>query len=76
MLLKLPSGEGWRFRSGGQIAIEESVYLGGDQVRRTEQIVLGGSVKDHDVETAWVFEQIARPEAAPAALSRLGGLLP
>jgi len=58
VLLKLPNGEGWRFRSGGQVEIEESVYLGGDQVRRTEQIVLSGSVKDQPVETAWVFEQI------------------
>ncbi|HXC56630.1 MAG TPA: heparinase II/III family protein [Rhizomicrobium sp.] len=58
VLLKLPSGEGWRFRSGAPLAIEESVYLGGDQVRRTEQIVLTGSVKDQPVEVAWVFEQI------------------
>lgn len=58
VLLKLPNGEGWRFRSGGQIAIEESVYLGSDQVRRTEQIVLMGSVKDKPVEVAWLFEQI------------------
>ncbi|HEY4942477.1 MAG TPA: heparinase II/III family protein [Rhizomicrobium sp.] len=58
VLLKLPNGEGWRFRSGAQTAIEESVYLGGDQVRRTEQIVLSGSVKDQPVEIAWVFEQI------------------
>jgi uncharacterized heparinase superfamily protein len=58
VLLKLPNGEGWRFRSGSQIGIEESVYLGGDQVRRAEQIVLTGSVKDQPVEVAWVFEQI------------------
>ncbi len=58
VLLKLPNGEGWRFRAGGEIAIEESVYLGSDQVRRAEQIVLSGSVKDQPVEVAWVFEQI------------------
>jgi len=58
VLLKLPNGEGWRFRSGSPIAIEESVYLGAGQVRRTEQIVLSGSVKDQPVEVAWVFEQI------------------
>jgi uncharacterized heparinase superfamily protein len=60
IILKLPSGEGWRFRSGGQIAIEESVYLGGDQVRRAEQIVVSGAVKDQPVELAWVFEQIGQ----------------
>ncbi len=31
-LLKLPNGEGWRFRSGAPASIEESVYLGGEQV--------------------------------------------
>jgi len=38
--------------------LEESVYLGGELVRRTDQIVLAGTVKDQPVEIAWVFEQI------------------
>ncbi|MGZ5923565.1 MAG: heparinase II/III family protein [Rhizomicrobium sp.] len=58
ILLKLPNGEGWRFRTGAQLTVEESVYLGGDTVRRTEQLVISGSVKDKPVETAWIFEQI------------------
>jgi uncharacterized heparinase superfamily protein len=58
ILLKLPSGEGWRFRSGAPATIEESVYLGSEQVRRAEQIVLTGSVKNQPAEVAWVFEQI------------------
>ncbi|HEY0107096.1 MAG TPA: heparinase II/III family protein [Rhizomicrobium sp.] len=58
VLLKLANGEGWRFRSGTPAAIEESVYLGSDQIRRTEQIVLSGAVKDQPVEIAWVFEHI------------------
>jgi uncharacterized heparinase superfamily protein len=63
ILLKLPSGEGWRFRAGGaQVATEESVYLGGDTVRRTEQIVLMGAVKDQAVEVGWLFEQITSRE--------------
>ena len=41
ILLKLPGGEGWRFRAGGgELAIEESIYLGGGAVRRTEQLVI------------------------------------
>jgi uncharacterized heparinase superfamily protein len=59
VLLKLPNGEGWRFRSGAPVTIEESVYLGGDQVRRAEQIVLSGTVRDSQVEVAWVFELIS-----------------
>lgn len=58
VLLKLPNGEGWRFRSGMPVAIEESVYLGAEQVRRAEQIVLSGKVGEQPVEVAWVFEQI------------------
>ncbi|HEY1708316.1 MAG TPA: heparinase II/III family protein [Rhizomicrobium sp.] len=59
ILLKLPNGEGWRFRAqGGGVAIEESVYLGGESARRTEQLVIVGSVRDAPVEIGWVFEQI------------------
>jgi uncharacterized heparinase superfamily protein len=59
ILLKLPGGEGWRFRaSGGQLDIEESIYLGGTIVRRTEQLVVTGSMKDAPADVSWVFEQI------------------
>ena len=58
ILLKLPNGEGWRFRCQGEAKIEESVYLGGDTVRRAEQLVLTGTIKDEPVELAWVFEQL------------------
>jgi uncharacterized heparinase superfamily protein len=59
VLLKLPNGEGWRFRAQGSgIAVEESVYLGGDTVRRTDQLVVVGSVKDQPVEIGWMFEHI------------------
>ncbi len=60
ILLKLPGGEGWRFRAGGgQLEVEESVYLGANIVRRTEQLVINGSIKDSPAEIAWVFEQVA-----------------
>jgi uncharacterized heparinase superfamily protein len=59
VLLKLPNGDGWRFRaSGGQIATEESVYIGNDTVRRTEQLVVSGAVRDTPAEIAWAFEHI------------------
>jgi uncharacterized heparinase superfamily protein len=60
VILKLPNGEGWRFRAGVPVAVEESVYLGGDTLRRTEQLVLAGTVSDKPVEVSWVFEQIER----------------
>ncbi|HEX2760242.1 MAG TPA: heparinase II/III family protein, partial [Rhizomicrobium sp.] len=59
VLLKLPGGEGWRFRAGGGVLeVEESVYLGGPVVRRAEQLVISGSTKNGPAEIAWVFEQI------------------
>jgi len=59
VLLKLPNGEGWRFRAGGgELTVEESVYLGGQVVRRSEQLVIGGAMRGGSAEIAWVFEQI------------------
>jgi uncharacterized heparinase superfamily protein len=59
ILLKLPGGEGWRFRAGGgEVSVEESVYLGGGAVRRSEQLVISGVAAKSPAEVAWVFEQI------------------
>ncbi len=59
VLLKLPGGDGWRFRCNGEVAIEESIYLGGEAARRTDQLVLTGTVTNQPVEIAWVFERIS-----------------
>lgn len=43
VLLRLPSGGGWRLRAdGAALALEESVYVGGGDARRSEQVVLNG----------------------------------
>jgi uncharacterized heparinase superfamily protein len=43
VLLRLPSGGGWRLRSdGARMSLEESVYAGGPEPRRSEQVVLTG----------------------------------
>ena len=60
VLLKLPNGDGWRFRSDAPVVLEESVYLGGDASRRAEQLVLSGTVADSPVDIAWVFEHVGR----------------
>ena len=57
VILKLPSGEGWRFRYGGPLEIEESVYLGGGTLRRSEQLVIAGGIRGEEVECAWTLEQ-------------------
>jgi uncharacterized heparinase superfamily protein len=58
VILKLPNGEGWRFRCGAVLAIEESIYLGSGSARRAEQLVVSGELRDEAVECAWLFEQV------------------
>ena len=54
MLIKLPSGAGMRFAAeGGDIAIEDSVYLGNGELRKSHQIVVsGGADPDVPLEAA------------------------
>jgi uncharacterized heparinase superfamily protein len=44
VLLRLAGGSGWQLRAdGAPVALEESIYLGGAEPRRSEQVVLGGN---------------------------------
>jgi uncharacterized heparinase superfamily protein len=61
VLLRLPSGTGWRLRSaGGVISLQESVYLGsrGD-VKRTEQIVVSAATKNGHGQVKWALSRLA-----------------
>ena len=41
VLMRLPGGGNWQLRAdGAPLTLEESVYLGGNDVKRTEQVVL------------------------------------
>jgi uncharacterized heparinase superfamily protein len=58
-ILKLPSGEGWRFQAGGgQLSIEKSIYVASEMTRRTEQLVVSSKVRNEPAEIGWVFERI------------------
>src|ERR1051326_300130 len=60
VILKLSTGEGWRFRIGsGALSVEESVYFGGGTPRRCEQLVVSGERSGELMECAWLFEQLA-----------------
>ena len=74
VLLRLPSGQGWRLRaSGARVSVEESIYLGGAEPRRTSQVVLSAEPGTDTVQ--WAISRIhaavaARDAAAtPAAAS-------
>ena len=57
-LLRLPSGGGWRLRAdGARMSLEESVYLGGPQPRRAEQVVLTGHA-DGPQQVKWAISKV------------------
>jgi len=56
VLLRLPKGGGFQFHAGGaRLGIEESIYLGGGSVRRSEQIVLSGDLGADGSVVKWAF---------------------
>jgi uncharacterized heparinase superfamily protein len=59
VLLRLPSGIGWRFAArGGEIRIEESIYFGGPTPRRTRQLVVEGQTVADGVTVKWAFHRV------------------
>ena len=59
LLLKLPGGEGWRFRCTGEPTIEDSIHVGSETPRRCEQIVINGEVGSETLELVWMFERMS-----------------
>jgi uncharacterized heparinase superfamily protein len=59
VLLKPPTGRGWRFLAvGGSIGLDESTYLGvSDVPRRSEQIVVAGSLAGEGARVKWAFRR-------------------
>jgi uncharacterized heparinase superfamily protein len=59
VLLRLPgAGGGWRLRAeGAKITLEESVYLGGAEARRGEQVVLSGFA-DGAQQVKWAITKV------------------
>lgn len=55
VILKISNREGWRLRaSGGQLAVEDSIYLGiPGSLRRARQIMISGPCKATGVEIKW-----------------------
>jgi uncharacterized heparinase superfamily protein len=70
VLLRLPSGAGWRLRAkGARVALEESVYLAAEP-RRTLQVVL--QVEAGNASVQWAISRISLP--APGAESPPGAV--
>jgi len=63
VLLRLPRGDGWRFHArGAELRLQPSIYLGlAGAVRRSQQIVLGGSVGAGVATVKWAMKREAKP---------------
>jgi uncharacterized heparinase superfamily protein len=60
VLLRLRSGSFWRLRAdGGRLSLEESIYLGGVEPRRGEQVVLTGFA-DGPQQVKWALSKVER----------------
>ncbi len=59
VLLRLPSGAGWRLRAkGGRLALEESVYLAAEP-RRSTQVVIHAEAGTAGVQ--WAISRVSLP---------------
>ncbi len=57
-VLRLPSGAIWRLRAAGaEISIGESVYLGSGEARKTQQVVLSGTVAPGGTGVRWALRR-------------------
>jgi uncharacterized heparinase superfamily protein len=60
VLLRLRSGTFWRLRAdGARLTLEESIYLGGLEPRRGEQVVLTGFA-DEPQQVKWALSKVER----------------
>jgi uncharacterized heparinase superfamily protein len=63
-LLRLPSGGAWRLRAAGAaMSLGESVYLGSGEARKTQQVVLSGTVEPAGAAVRWALRREPRGAA-------------
>jgi uncharacterized heparinase superfamily protein len=68
-LFRLPSGMHWRLRAAGaEVSLGESVYLGSGMARKTQQVVLSGTVGTEGAVIRWALrrepKEVAQEEPA------------
>lgn len=70
VLLRLPGGTGWQLRAqGGTLSLAESVYLGGgEEIRRSEQVVVSAPLDPADEDGAvarvkWALKRVPKKGA-------------
>jgi uncharacterized heparinase superfamily protein len=64
VLFRLPSGMHWRLRAAGaEISLGESVYLGSGVARKTQQVVLSGTVGTEGAAIRWALRREPKESA-------------
>jgi uncharacterized heparinase superfamily protein len=59
--LRLPSGIVWRLRAAGaEMSLGESIYLGSGEARKTQQVVLSGTVPAGGATVRWAIRREPR----------------
>jgi len=68
VLLRLPSGIGWRLRAqGAVVSLAESVYLGDGEMRKSQQVMLDGHVGTAGATVKWALRREAKkPPSEPS----------
>ena len=57
-LFRLPSGMRWRLRAAGaEMSLGESIYLGAGEARKTQQVVLSGTVGAEGASVRWALRR-------------------
>jgi len=66
-MLRLPSGSVWRLRAGGaEMSLGDSIYLGGGELQKTQQVVLSGVTGPSGATVRWAIRREGR---APGSTS-------
>ena len=67
-MLRLPSGNVWRLRAAGaEMGLGESIYLGSGEARKTQQVVLSGTVPPGGITVRWAIRREPRRSIADQA---------
>jgi uncharacterized heparinase superfamily protein len=63
-LLKPPRGRGWTLRqSGGRLDLEDSVYLGGVEIRGSLQLIIRGTTGSGETTVKWALNKAGKAPA-------------
>ena len=76
VLMRLPSGAGWRFQSDVVPHLEEGIYFGDGDGRRSQQIVIAGSTESTGALVKWALQKVPGSGGAGRLITPNGSARP